>query len=208
MPITPMRSGEIQVQIDALTGANRDTFIGQMTVHYEGITNIYHTPYLLPLVNQPRMVNEFEIVTNQTFILPLQQMWSYVPGSATATVSITGDVCGPFFFLGLDQFQTTMEYFKYSLAPVEAGIFSYGLYLYNLMYMRQGHGSKVFTNELVLKTLEWVNYEYQRILICYDKNGFFTNYCVPDTESVWLTAWSIAVIKEGVDPMWERQVKF
>ena len=205
IPISPLKVGMVEVKIEALSGANRDQYIETIEVKYEGVTNIYHTPYLLQLVNQPRMMSEFEIVTNQTFILPLQQMWSYVPGSATAKVAITGDVSGPYFYLGYDMFKTTEEYFGISLAPVEAGIFSYGTMIYNLIYMRQGHGGKNFLSDNVLKIIDWINYEYQRIMICYDENGFFTQYCLPDTESVWLTAWTIAVLKDGVDPMWERQ---
>ena len=55
---------------------------------YERVTNTYHTPYLLSLANMPRMISEFEIVTNQTFLVPLQQTWSFVPGSASAQVAI------------------------------------------------------------------------------------------------------------------------
>ena len=116
---------------------------------YEGVTNVYHTPYLLSLVNMPRMITEFDIITNETFLLPLQQIWSYVPGSPTSQVFINGDVCGPFFFLGYDDFITSDNYLKKSFAPVEAGIFSFGTKIYNLMYMRQGHGGRNFQLEKV-----------------------------------------------------------
>ncbi len=204
IPIVATRAGVIDVTIEALSGSNRDTYTDSIQVRYEGVTNVYHTPYLLSLVNMPRMISEFEIVTNQTFLLPLQQIWTFIPGSPTAQVFINGDVCGPFFYLGFDNVPLTNNYLKKSSAAVEAGIFSFGTYLYNLMYMRQGHGGRNFALESVLKTLEWVNHEYQRIIICYDARGFFNQYCVPDTESVWLTSWAITVIKDGVDPMWER----
>jgi len=67
IPVVPLRSGTIQVKIEALSGANRDTYINSIEVRYEGVTNVFHTPYLLSLVNMPRMISEFEIVTNQTF---------------------------------------------------------------------------------------------------------------------------------------------
>ncbi len=204
IPIVATRSGIIDVKIEALSGANRDTYTNSIQVRYEGVTNVYHTPYLLSLVNMPRMISEFEIVTNQTFVLPLQQIWSFIPGSPSAQVFITGDVCGPFFYLGYDNFLNTDNYIKKSYASVEAGIFSFGTMLYNIMYMRQGHGGRNFPLENVLKVLEWANFEYQRILICYDERGFFTQYGVPNTQSIWLTSWAITVIKDGVDPMWER----
>ena len=92
----------------------------------------------------PRMISEFEIVTNQTFLLPLQQIWSYIPGSATAQVFITGDVCGPFFYQDYAKKIQTDIYLDKYLAPAEAGIFSFGTMIYNLMYMRQGHGGRIF----------------------------------------------------------------
>lgn len=176
IPIVATRAGTIEVEIDALTGANRDTYIGTMHVNYEGVTNVFHTPYLLSLVNMPRMISEFEIVTNQTFILPLQQIWSFIPGSPRAKVSITGDVCGPFFYLGLDTFPSSDSYLKKSYGPIEAGIFSFGTMLNNLMYMRQGHGGRNFNLNDVIKVIEWANHEYQRIVMTFEGKGWFNQY--------------------------------
>lgn len=208
IPIVPQRAGTIDVTIEALSGANRDSYTNAIEVRYEGVTNVYHTPYLLSLVNMPRMITEFDIITNETFLLPLQQIWSYVPGSPSSQVFITGDVCGPFFFLGYDDFITSDNYLKESFAPVEAGIFSFGTSIYNLMYMRQGHGGRNFQLEKVLKVLEWANHEYQRLMISYNNQGFFDQYGLENTESVWLTSWAITVIKDGVDPVWEQYSLF
>ena len=208
IPIVALRSGTIDVTIEALSGANRDTYTNSMEVRYEGVTNTYHTPYLLSLVNMPRMITEFEIVTNESYLLPLRQIWSFIPGSPSAQVFITGDVCGPFFFLGYDDYITTDNYLKKNFAPVEAGIFSFGTMIYNLMYMRQGHGGRNFQLEKVLKVLEWANHEYLRIMITYNDQGFFDQYGNPGTESVWLTSWAITVIKDGVDPVWEQYSLF
>jgi CD109 antigen len=208
IPIVATRAGQIEVKLEALSGANRDSYSNVIEVRYEGVTNTFHTPYLLSLVNMPRMISEFEIVTNQTYLLPLQQIWQYIPGSPRAQVFISGDVCGPFFYLGYDNFLSTDSYLKLSFASVEAGVFSFGTMIYNLMYMRQGHGGRHFRLDSVLKTLEWVNYEYLRILTAYDKNGFFTNFGVEPEPSVWLTAFAVSVIKDAVDPVWEQYSLF
>jgi len=76
------------------------------------------------------------------------------------------------------------------------------------MYLRQGQGGKNFNLEKVLKILDWANYEYQRIIITLDKQGFFNQYGLENTESVWLTAWAITVIKDAVDPVWEQYSLF
>ena len=70
--------------------------------------------------------------------------------------------------------------------------------------MRQGHGGRNFNEENFKKVLYWMNHEYLRILICYDNRGFFTQYGLENTESVWLTSWAITVIKDSVDPIWEQ----
>lgn len=88
IPIVPIRAGQVEVKLEALSGANRDSYTNIIEVRYEGVTNTFHTPYLLSLVNMPRMISEFEIVTNQTYLLPLQQIWQYIPGSPTAKVNM------------------------------------------------------------------------------------------------------------------------
>ena len=209
LPITPTKIGQIEVKIEALSGVSRDMFTQEMTVRYEGVTNTFQTPYLLSLVNMPRLISEFEINANQTFLLPLQQIWTFVPGSASCKISITGDVCGPFFFLGYDdEVISTDNMLKKSFAACESGIFSLGTMIYNLMYMRQGHGGKIFVLENVLKILDMANLEYVRMMCVYDKRGFFTQYGVDNTESVWLTSWALMVLKDAVDPIWEQYSLF
>jgi CD109 antigen len=179
-----------------------------MSCLYEGVTNTFQTPYLLSLVNMPRMIAELEVNANQTFVLPLQQIWTFIPGSASSKITVTGDVCGPFFYLGYDNLIYTDNSIKKSFAPVEAGVFTFGTMIYNLMYMRQGHGGKIFRLENVLKILEWINYEYMRILTTYNSLGYFTQYGNEGTESIWLSSWVITVLKDAVDPVWEQYSLF
>ena len=112
IPVLFIRAGMIEVKLEAISGANRDDFTTLVQVQYEGVTNVYHTPYLLSLVNTPRLISEFEIVTNETFILPLQQTWSYVPGSVVGQVFINGDLCGPFFLEGYEAKPNADVYLK------------------------------------------------------------------------------------------------
>lgn len=208
IPIAPTKSGLIEVKIEALSGVSRDMYVTEINVRYEGVTNTFQTPYLLSLVNMPRLISEFEVNANQTFLLPLQQIWTYIPGSPTCEVYVTGDVCGPFFYLGYDNLLLTDNMLKKSFSSCEAGIFTFGTMIYNLMYMRQGHGGKIFRLENVLKILEWANHEYLRILCVYDQRGFFTQYGVEGTDSIWLTSWALMTIKDAVDPVWEQYSLF
>ena len=74
--------------------------------------------------------------------------------------------------------------------------------------MRQGHGSKSFDNESYKKIINMLIYEMLRMQCNYEADGYFTEYGIPGTESIWLTSWAITVIKDGMDPQWERDGLF
>jgi CD109 antigen len=74
--------------------------------------------------------------------------------------------------------------------------------------MRQGHGSKSFKSESYDKIINMLIYEMLRIQCNYETDGYFSEYGIPGTESIWLTSWAITVIKDGMDPQWERDGLF
>ncbi len=57
----------------------------------DGITNVYHTPYLVDLINQgSKIIPDFEIQVPERFIAPERREHLYVPGSPTCRVSLVG----------------------------------------------------------------------------------------------------------------------
>jgi CD109 antigen len=52
--------------------------------------------------------------------------------------------------------------------------------------------------------VDWANHEYLRFMITFYKEGYFNQYGVEHTKSVWLTAWAMTVAKDAVDPVWEQ----
>ncbi len=96
------------------------------------------------LNNLPRQVNEYDITVPQNFILPLANTWDYVPGSPTCEILISGDVAGPYFFLGYDEWLSTDNLIQKTTAPSDAGVFDFAMMIYNLRYMLQGRSPSFF----------------------------------------------------------------
>ena len=58
---------------------------------YDGITNYYHTPYLIDLVNSGSVyIPHLYIPVPARFTMPGQREHLYVPGSGKCTVSLAG----------------------------------------------------------------------------------------------------------------------
>ncbi len=132
IPIVFFQRGSKEVTIEAISASNRDKIVKSISIKTEGVLNDYHYPFLLSLANKPGTMFEFELPTNESFILPLSQTWQYVPGSPEARILITGDVCGPFFFLGYDKKPNADDYLKATNAALEDGIFTFGTLTYNM----------------------------------------------------------------------------
>jgi hypothetical protein len=143
LPFVPIIAGEIEIMIEGITGISRDFYREIIKVNYEGIRNFYHTPTVLLLNNLPRQVNEYDITVPENFILPLANTWDYVSGSATCELFISGDVAGPYFLLGYDEWLNTDNLIQRTTAPADSGIFDFAMMIYNLRYMLQGKYNKI-----------------------------------------------------------------
>ncbi len=57
----------------------------------EGITNVYHTPYLIDLVTKgSTLIPDLELPVPEQFVRPEQRKHLYVPGSATSEITLVG----------------------------------------------------------------------------------------------------------------------
>ena len=60
-------------------------------IQYDGVTNIYHTPFLIDLINSGSMTHpDLKIVIPERFVNPGERHHLYVPGSGKAILSIIG----------------------------------------------------------------------------------------------------------------------
>ena len=59
---------------------------------YNGITNYFHTPFFVDLVNKgSAVIPDFQIPSTERFVDPNKRKLLYVPGSPTSTLSIVGE---------------------------------------------------------------------------------------------------------------------
>ncbi|CAF4090363.1 unnamed protein product [Rotaria sp. Silwood2] len=228
LPFVPITAGEVEVMIEAvvvvvvdrkeigcecITGVSRDFYREVIKVNYEGVRNFYHTPTVLSLNNLPRQVNEYDVTVPQHFILPLANVWDYIHGSATCEIFISGDVAGPYFLLGYDEWLNTDNLMQRTTAPSDSGVFDFAMMIYNLRYMLQGHGGRAFGQDKLLTVLNYANMEYQRFMAMYVdadpdepwRKGSFSQFGFSNETSTWLTAWVLMTLSDAVYPEWEEK---
>ncbi|KAI0235995.1 hypothetical protein LSAT2_013433 [Lamellibrachia satsuma] len=97
-PIVILDMGKVKVTVSAESPVNRQEVTKVVTIRYDGITNVYQTPYLIDLVSKGSVIiPSFQVVTPERFIYPEQRRHLYVPGSPEAKLTIVGDIVGPGF---------------------------------------------------------------------------------------------------------------
>ena len=72
-------------------------------------------------------MNEYDVTVPQQFITPLSNFWDYVPGSGTCEIFVSGDVAGPYFLLGYDEWLNTDNLIQRTTSPADSGIFDYAM---------------------------------------------------------------------------------
>lgn len=127
-----------------MTGISNDIHREVINVYHEGVKNFYHTPTILALNNIPRQMNEYDITVPEQFILPLANVWDYVAHSASCETFVSGDVAGPYFLLGYDEWINTDNLIQRTTATGDSGLFDFGMMVYNMRYMLQGIGMRMF----------------------------------------------------------------
>ena len=86
-------------------------------------------------------MNEYNIPVPRNFILPLEDVWDYVFDSATCDIFISGDIAGPYFLSGYDDYINIDNLIQRTTSPVDSGVFYFAMMIYNLRYMLQGKRS-------------------------------------------------------------------
>ncbi|CAF1169204.1 unnamed protein product [Adineta ricciae] len=212
IPIVPLTAGSIDVTVEGITGVKRDIETRTISVVYEGIINHYSTSTLVSLEHRPRQMYEFDIIVPENFILPLHNYFIYVPGSAKANIYISGDVAGPYFWEGPEKALTSDNLIYKTVAPAEGALTGFATMMYNLVYLRQGHGGRGFDQSKLVQLLDLANIEYNRLMAFYfdDQSdmgihdGAFSNFGWKNETSVWLTSWVLIALKDAAQAEWEQ----
>ncbi|UJR37646.1 hypothetical protein I4U23_030343 [Adineta vaga] len=212
IPIIPRTTGYIDVTVEGITGVKRDIVTQSIYIVPEGIINYYSTSTIVSLEYTPRQMYEFDIIVPENFMLPLHNYFLYVPGSAKAAIYVSGDVAGPYLWEGHEKILTSDNIIYKTVAPAEGGLTGFATMLYNLVYLRQGHGSRGFDQTKLVRLLDLVNIEYNRLMAFYfdDESdmgihdGAFSNFGWKNETSVWLTSWVLIALKDASQPEWEQ----
>ncbi|CAF1920706.1 unnamed protein product [Rotaria magnacalcarata] len=215
IPIVPITAGKFDVTIEGITGIQRHIVPIEIEVVYEGITNQYSTSTLFSLEYTPRQMIEFDIIVPENFILPLRNYFLYIPGSPKATVYISGDVAGPYFWEGQDKELTSDNLIFKTVAAAEGALIGFASMVYDIIYLRQGHGAGGFDQDKLSQLLKSrINYllEYNRLMAFYFDDGSdngvhdgaFSNFGWKNETSVWLTSWVLIALKDATQAEWEQ----
>lgn len=189
---------------------------------------------------------ELDIIVPENYILPLQNYFLYVPGSAKANLYISGtvlrdcssrmlsrcawrigDVAGPYFWEG-DSVLTSDNLIYKTVAPADGALVGFMTMIYNIIYLRQGHGSRGFDQNKLTGLLTHANIgkihpedspmhrssdavEYQRLMAFYFNDqsdmgvhdGAFSNFGWKNETSVWLTSWVLISLSDATQAEWE-----
>ena len=68
-----------------------------------------------------------------------------------------GDVAGPYFWSGLDQALTSDTIVYKTVAPADGALIGFMTMIYNIIYLRQGHGGRGFDQDKLRTLLEHAN---------------------------------------------------
>ena len=97
MPVVPVvyyKKVNITVSVSSIIG--RQTLIHEVEVKYNGVTNRYHTPYFIDLINAGSVkAPDFDIPVPEMFVVSRIRSHIYVKGSARLKFGLIGKVKYP-----------------------------------------------------------------------------------------------------------------
>lgn len=188
-PIIPIRGGNVTVYVSATSFMGKDTVSHTFSIKYDGVTNYYHTPLLVDLINTGSdIIPDLWIIVPDRFSVPNEDSHIYVPGSPEAKVSVTGDIIGSGFF---KPFLDALNMMRLPFGAAEQNAFNIAANVYYLRYLKDTNQLRV---EVLKDALSGVNIAIQRQFSYYMEDiGAFTMFRDYEnrTPSLWLTAFTL-----------------
>ncbi|CAD5111927.1 DgyrCDS1188 [Dimorphilus gyrociliatus] len=191
-PISPIKGGNVTVYVTATSFMGKDTVSHTFNIKYDGTTNYYHTPLLIDLINTGSdIIPDLWIIVPDRFFTPEQQYHNFVPGSAKAFVSVSGDIIGTGFF---KPFLNAMNMMRKPFGAAEQNAFNIAVNIYYLRYLKE---TNQLRKEVLKDALTGVNIALQRQFSYYMRDiGAFTMFRDYEnrTPSLWLTAFVLQTL--------------
>lgn len=200
VPVVATRKGIVEVVIIGRTQVAKDVVTIPIEILPDGAPVTVHTSFLLDMRSEAYNIKFLNLTVTEDPIIPLEEMYRrYLFGSASARVSLIGDVVGA--PLPEDSFVDVTD-IGHSY-PVKSGdhvMFNFAYNLYTLIYLR-------LTNQMqapiTKKILEYLNQAYVFANV-YFKDDAFTMFM--KEPSVWLTAYCIRIFHLAQYPDWENNL--
>lgn len=202
MPIIPnIVMGSFNISIEVWSFMDRDFFSKTIYVKADGIENYYHTPYLIDLIKYSSIkIPELKVNVPDKFIEPEVREHLYVPGSQKALLTCFGDVVTPGFFR---EFPTTEDIMYRPYGGGEMNMFNFA---YNLITLKFKKANQQLPNDILRRTLKYMNIALQRQLSYMNDDGSFSMFRDDAAPSIWLTAFVAKTFQEARFGEWEKDM--
>ncbi|XP_067144276.1 CD109 antigen-like [Centruroides vittatus] len=200
VPIVATRKGKIEVVITGRTQVAKDVVTIPIEILPDGAPVTVHTSLLLDMRSEAYNIKYLNLTVAEDPIIPLEETYRrYLFGSASARVSVIGDIVGA--PLPTEDFVDATDVgHSYSVKSGDQVMFNFAYNLYTLIYLR-------LTNQLqapiTKKILEYLNRAYVFACVFYKDDAFTMFMKEP---SVWLTAYAVRIFHLAQYPDWENNL--
>ncbi|XP_069113947.1 CD109 antigen-like [Argopecten irradians] len=202
MPIVPnMVQGNFTYTVSAWCFLERDSVTKQIYVTSDGVLNYHHTPCLIDMITYGSIIiPDLKVNVSDQFITPEQRYHNYVPGSGVGHLSLFGDVVTPGFFVDYPTAEDIM-YRPYGAA--EMNMFNFA---FNLITLKFKKANQQLPNDVLKRTLHYMNIGLQRQLSYMKADGSFKMFRDDNRSSIWLTAFVAQTLHEARFGEWEKDL--
>ncbi|XP_064641488.1 CD109 antigen-like isoform X2 [Lineus longissimus] len=198
LAVLPIVRGPLSVTVSGATFIGSDTVTKPLFVSYDGVTNHYHTPYLVDLLRTgSNILPDLDIPVPEQFTTPEQREHLYVPGSGRALVRIVGDIVGPGFF---EDHLTSENLLEKPYGCGEQAVYNLAVNMYYLKFLK---ATAQLTDGVKEKGLDYVNIALQRVMSYYNEEGYIQGFRDFPDKSVWLTAFALGSLYDAREADWE-----
>ena len=208
LPIAPhIERGSLDVTVELSCQIIKVSQELTIEIMPEGSLVHRHTSVLLDLRSRANVIRFMNIIVDETPIIPYEVYRRYVSGSASAKLTLCGDVIGPIFPDGgpvdfVSMFSGS-NHGKFGWVTLNH-VFNLGVNTWQLHYLRLTNQWKD-NLDTIRKVFNRMNTDHAAIMRRFGSDGGLSPF--DDTpHSVWLTAWCIKIYKYVAFQDWEDYI--
>nr|UCK81481.1 macroglobulin-complement related protein-like 3 [Arenicola marina] len=201
-PVCPIiETGQITVQLSAISPINRDFEEITIEIGYDGVGNDDFIPFLVDLNNKGSLLAPyFDIPIPQQFMIPDQRELLYIPGSNNAVVDVFGDVVSPGFF---EDYLSADNTAGVPHDSAEGYMYDYAINLQTLQYLEN---TRALDKDSELKVLEYMKTILMRQYAYMAEDGSFAQFRRFSKPCVWVTSFVLQNLHATLESQWSEEV--